>query len=135
MMTQRNGIDGAREQMVRMGRVLLAGWLVFGASQAAADAGGPDFFRVIGVAADDVLNIRAEPDPHSAKVGEIPPGGSCIRNLGCRGGLTFEEFTTLDNARQAARLRENPRWCRIEYQGREGWVAGRFIAEGSCRQP
>jgi hypothetical protein len=58
-----------------------------------ATADGPDDYAVIGVADDDTLNIRAAPDPHAAKVGEIPPGGTCIRNLGCRGGLTLQEFT------------------------------------------
>lgn len=97
-----------------------------------ADADGPDFYRVTGVAVGDVLNIRAEPDAGAEKVGSIPPDADCVRSLGCRGGLTFEEFTTLDEEQQAQRLKENPRWCRIEYQGVTGWVAGRYLAEGSC---
>ena len=40
---------------------------------AEAEADGPDFYRVTGVAADDVLNIRAEPSPHATHVGSIPP--------------------------------------------------------------
>jgi len=97
-----------------------------------AEADGPDFYRVVGIAENDVLNIRAEPGPGSAKVGEIPPGADCVRNLGCQGGLTFEEFQTLGEAEQAERLKQNPRWCRVEYQGTTGWVAGRYLAEGSC---
>ena len=58
---------------------------------AIADASGPDFFRVTGVAADDVLNIREAPDAGSAKIGEIPPDGDGVRNLGCQGGLSFAE--------------------------------------------
>ena len=42
------------------------------------------------------------------------------------------DLTTLSKEQQAQRLRENPRWCRIEYQGIVGWVAGRYLAEGSC---
>ena len=56
------------------------------------------------------------------------------RNLGCRGGLTYEEFTTLSPKEKAQRSRENPRWCRVEYQGITGWVAGRYLAEGDCRR-
>jgi hypothetical protein len=56
---------------------------------AIADASGPDFFRVTGVAATDVLNIREAPDAGSVKIGEIPPDGDGIRNLGCQGGLSF----------------------------------------------
>ena len=57
-----------------------------------------------------------------------------MRNLGCQGGLTFQEFQTLNPAEQAERLKQNPRWCRIEYQGVTGWVAGRYLAEGGCQQ-
>ena len=101
---------------------------------AKAEADGPDFYRVSGVAADDVLNIRAEPNPHAAQVGSIPPNADCVRNLGCQGGLTFQEFSTLNQTEQAERLKQNPRWCRIEHQGITGWVAGRYLVEGGCAQ-
>jgi hypothetical protein len=99
---------------------------------APGEADGPDWFRVVDVAANDVLNIRAQPSAHAEKLGSIPPGSGCIRNLGCRGGLTLDEFTSLTPDQQAARLKENPRWCRVEYEGATGWVAGRYLAEGSC---
>jgi hypothetical protein len=57
-----------------------------------------------------------------------------VRNLGCQGGLTFQEFSTLNQAEQAERLKQNPRWCQIEYQGITGWVAGRYLVEGGCAQ-
>jgi Bacterial SH3 domain len=106
--------------------------LCSGALQAEAD--GPDYYAVRGVARGDVLNMRAEPSPHAPKVGEIPPNGTCIRNLGCKGGLTFEEFTTLAPEEKERRARENPRWCKVEYQGVTGWVAGRYLTEGDCRR-
>lgn len=100
---------------------------------AIADASGPDFFRVTGVAADDVLNIREAPDAGSAKIGEIPPDGDGVRNLGCQGGLSFAEWQAASEAERQAAARS--RWCRINYQGVEGWVAGRFLAEGARRAP
>jgi hypothetical protein len=97
-----------------------------------AEADGPDFYRVHGVASDDVLNIRSHADPHAGKVGEIPPGADCVRNLGCKGGLSMEEFTTLSKREQAAAKKDHPRRCQVEYQGVKGWVSGHFLAEGSC---
>jgi uncharacterized protein YraI len=105
-----------------------------GAGALHAEADGPDYFAVRGVAQGDVLNMHAEPGAHAPKVGEIPPNGTCIRNLGCQGGLTFEEFTTLSPAEKERRARENPRWCKVEYQGVTGWVAGRYLGEGDCRR-
>ncbi len=109
----------------------LAG-LALASEKACAEADGPDFFRAIKVPAGDVLNIRSAPNPHAAKLGEIPPGGNCIRNLGCRGGLSFREFNELSPAERARRLKMNPRWCKVEYQGVTGWVAGSYLAEGGC---
>lgn len=101
---------------------------------ALADADGPDFWQVRDVASDDVLNIRAQSDWRSDKVGEIPHDGRCIRNLGCVGGLTLQEFTDLSKAEQEKIKKKRPRWCQIEYQGQSGWVAGRYLQEdeGMC---
>jgi hypothetical protein len=99
-----------------------------------AEASGPDYWQVQGVADNDVLNIRIDADPHAKKIGEIPPGASCIQNLGCQGGLSFEEFMTLSKKEKVAAEKARPRWCQIEYQGIRGWVAGRYLAEGSCNE-
>jgi len=97
-----------------------------------AEADGPDYWRVHGVAADDVLNLRAEASPQASKVGEIPPGASCVRNLGCSGGLTMQEYTTLSEHQRKAQEKKRPRWCRVEYRGTEGWVSGHYLREGEC---
>jgi len=106
--------------------------LIVTASPVFADADGPDFFEVTGVPDDDVLNIRTRPDPTAEIIGQIPPDGSCVRNLGCQGGLTFQEFTELSEEQKAVRLKENPRWCKVRYRDVEGWVAGRYLKEGTC---
>ena len=111
---------------------LVAALVLLTAGNANAEADGPDYWSVYGVAANDVLNLRAEANPHARKIAEIPPGAGCLKNLGCVGGLSLEEFTTLSKKEQAARKREHPRWCQVEYQGRTGWVAGRYLSEGNC---
>lgn len=115
--------------------MVIGSTLLIGASVARAEADGPDFWFVTDVDKDDVLNIREKPDPHTKKIGEIPPDGSCIKNLGCVGGLTFEEFTTLSDEEKERIKRERPRWCKVEYGGTVGWVAGRYLTEGDCEQP
>ncbi len=108
---------------------LTASLLLALASFATATADGPDYFMVRGVAADDVLNIRQEPDARSQKLGEIPHDGNGIQNLGCEGGLSYGEWQEASQAEREAA--EKRRWCRIAYNGVEGWVAARFLAEGS----
>ena len=109
--------------------------LIAASGLAMAEADGPDYYRVHGVDANDVLNIRSNPDPHAEKLGEIPPYADCIRNFGCKGGLSMNEYMNLSKMEQAAAKKDHPRWCHIEYQGIKGWVAGRFLAEGSCEKP
>ena len=99
-----------------------------------SEADGPDHWQVHGVEAGDVLNMRQEPDWKSPKIGEIPPHGKCLKNLRCVGGLTFDEFTNLSEAEKNKIKKERPRWCYIEYKGLKGWVAGRYLREGFCRQ-
>ncbi|MDV7143285.1 SH3 domain-containing protein [Tropicimonas sp. TH_r6] len=97
---------------------------------AAVDASGPDYFRVVGVAWNDVLNIRNGPTARASKIGAIPPDGNGVRNLGCSGGMTYAQWeAATPTQRDAARKRV---WCRIYYRGVEGWVAGWFLAEGSA---
>ena len=112
---------------------LMTALVALGAGRAFATADGPDYYAVTGVAADDVLNIRAEPSPTGAKVGEIPHDGRGIENLGCQGGPTFAEWQKMTKAERERAGRK--RWCRVRYQGVEGWVAGWFLTENSGPPP
>ena len=97
-----------------------------------AEADGPDYWRVRDVAKDDVLNIRTSASFRAPKIAEIPFDADCIKNMGCKGGLTYQEFTTLSESEKKQVLRQRPRWCRISYRGTVGWVAGRYLQEGVC---
>lgn len=91
-----------------------------------ADADGPDFWAVVNVAQDDVLNVRVGPDYRAEKIGEIPFDGSAIKNLGCN-GPDFSEWIDMTEAEQTqARDR---RWCQIDYKGTVGWVKGKYLRE------
>ena len=99
---------------------------------ARATADGPDFFRVHGIATGNALTILAEPRAGAPAIGSAPSDAVCLRSRGCRGGLTFEEFNTLDDEAKRQRAAANPRWCQVEYQGRTGWVDARHLAEAPC---
>ena len=94
-----------------------------------ATADGPDHYRVRGVSPGRHLTLRAEPSTASVPLARIPSDATCLRSLGCRGGLSFEEFTTLGEEDQRRRAAENPRWCKVDYRGTVGWVAGAYLAE------
>jgi len=97
-----------------------------------ATADGPDHFSVTKVKNWDVLNIRAKPHYKANKIGSIPYNGNCVQNLGCEGGLTLKEYSTLTEAQKKAILKKRPRWCKVNYQGTIGWVNARYLGEGTC---
>lgn len=100
----------------------------FGTS-ASATADGPDYYAVTGVATNDVLNIRTIPSASGTLIGTIPPDADGIANLGCVGGLSYQEWEDATEEERAAGVKT--RWCRVGYDRTIGWVAGWFLTEGS----
>ena len=85
----------------------------------------PAFWAVTGVASNDVLNMRDVPSADSKSVGQIPPNARGLKHLGCRRNQPpLEQWARMN---QAARREALTQWCRVEYHGQQGWVAGRFL--------
>lgn len=95
----------------------------------AAEADGPDTWDVAGVRTDDVLNLHTEPSASSRTIAGIPPDAKGLRNRGCTGLPTFQQWSRMSEAERARAARA--RWCKVEFDGKTGWVAGRFLKEGS----
>ena len=100
----------------------------FASSPGFATADGPDFYRVVGVATNNVLNIRTRPNTSGTVIGAIPHDADGIANFGCIGGLTLTEFQVATATERAAARKT--RWCKVGYDWTIGWVAGWFLAEG-----
>lgn len=82
-------------------------------------------FMVTGVASSDVLHIRDVPSADSRSVGTIPPAAHGLKNLGC-----LRKQPSLDDwMRMTAAQRADVKilWCRVNYKGTTGWVAGRYL--------
>lgn len=101
------------------------------APQLRAEADGPDSWDVTGVEANDVLNLHSEASARSRTIAGIPHDARGLKNLGCKGAPTFAEWTRMSEAERVRSARA--RWCKVQHDGRTGWVAGRFLKEGSTR--
>lgn len=95
-----------------------------------ATADGPDYWKVDNVTMDDSLNMREKPDWRSKKVTQIPYNSSCLQNLACIGGLTFQESTELSPSEKIKILKKRPRWCKIKFNNEIGWVSATYLIEG-----
>ena len=104
---------------------------VMACGSASATADGPDFYMVQG--APDGVSLALQAAPGGTNSGAaLPVGTTCVRNRGCQGGLTQDEFTNLSEEERVKRIATNPRWCKVEYHGNAGWVEGKFLTEGPC---
>ncbi|NHB75520.1 SH3 domain-containing protein [Rhodobacter calidifons] len=78
-------------------------------------AGGPDFWRVTGLAGNERLGVRLEPRSSSDVLATLR-NGEIVRNLGCR-------------------MSGGARWCRIRSTvGMDvtGWVRGSYLRESAA---
>lgn len=92
-----------------------------------AEADGPDFYKITGVKAGAAIALRAGPATAERRIGVVPHDAVGLRNLGCQGGMSFAEWEKAsERERERAKYR---RWCKVDYQGRVGWLAGRFLIE------
>ena len=85
----------------------------------------PAFWAVTGVRSDDVLHLRDVPSADSKSLARIPFNARGLKHLGCRRNeMPFEDWVKLNKEARRSALMQ---WCRVEYNGRQGWVAGRFL--------
>ena len=96
---------------------------------ARAEADGPDYFDVVKPDRDVRLVLRSGSDPSAPVIATIAGDSTGLQNLGCTGGMSFEEFT---NATEAERQADaDNRWCRVALRGREGWVLALHLRKAS----
>lgn len=97
-------------------------------SRAEAGASGPDFYRVVDVAPDSALEMRAGPSTDQPVIAAILSDADGIANFGCKGGMTLEQWSSAsETQREASRA---SRWCLVGFDRAVGWAPGRFLAEG-----
>jgi uncharacterized protein YgiM (DUF1202 family) len=94
------------------------------AQTAAAD---PQLWAVTGVRSNDALNLRVAPDGDSRRIARIPFNARGLKNLGCPNHVTFEQWKRMTQVQKDRAARS--RWCEVEYKGKKGWVASRFLKE------
>jgi hypothetical protein len=85
----------------------------------------PAFWAVTGVRSDDVLHLRDVPSADSKSLAGIPFNAKGLKHLGCRRNeMPFEDWVKLNKEARKSALMQ---WCRVDYKGQQGWVAGRFL--------
>lgn len=104
----------------------LVSGLIASAAVAQIDGHGPDVWRVTGVAANDVLNVRMGPGTQYPVIETFAPDTSGLEQITCVPYYTQRHYDRMSEVQISALP---PRWClmRDSQMLRAGWVAGRFI--------
>jgi len=110
------------------GEIASCAGLMLALSAAVTQAAEPRYFSLTSEVTRSLV-MRAEPATSGRRVGEIPAGANGLENKGCRGASDVA-WDHLSREIREAMARE--RWCRVRYEGREGWVSARFLREGTA---
>ncbi len=108
--------------------------LVAPAARADIDGHGPDAWRVTGVAANDVLNVRMGPGTDYPVIETFAPNERGLQQITCVPYYTAAHYSAMTAAQIEALP---PRWClmRDADMRRAGWVAQRFITPDDAESP
>ena len=85
----------------------------------------PKFWAVTGVKPNDVLHLRDVPSADSKSLAQVPSSARGLKHIGCR--RNQPPMDVWARMSEAARREALTQWCRVEYRGQQGWVAGRFL--------
>lgn len=101
------------------------------AAPALATADGPDAWRVVNVAASDVLNVRVGPGTGYFVISALPYNARGLQLGTCVPTVTQAQYFALTPQAQQQLNTYTP-WCVVISDGQQlGWVNRRFLSEDS----
>ncbi len=95
----------------------------------------PAQFKVELIKRCEVLGLSKEPNRKAAKIYSHAHTGSCVQNLGCIREITQQELDNEQNITKRAFMAwKYPVWCKVDSDGKRGWVRKQFLADKPCEQ-
>lgn len=112
--------------VTRCARAVFLACVTLSGGPAAADADGPDAWRVVDVAPDDALNARMGPGTRYTVIGTFAHDARGLLQITCVPLLSGGIYYSLT---QAERENLPPRWCLMQSPdfSVKGWVSQRYI--------
>ncbi len=106
---------------------ILSGFILLFSGSVLAEASGPDFFQV---REGEVATVFDQPDSRSHKIASLYSWDGALVNKGCQGGASFAEWQKMSAQQRVKDAAE--RWCHIENDGLQGWVANTKLRESAA---
>ena len=95
----------------------------------------PTQFKVELIKRCEVLGLSKEPNRKASKIYSHGHTGSCVQNLGCVREITQKQLDDEHNQTKRAFLEwKYPVWCKVDSDGKRGWVRKQFLADKPCEE-
>ncbi|HSR74319.1 MAG TPA: hypothetical protein VLL31_05710 [Sulfurovum sp.] len=94
----------------------------------------PSEFTVKLIKRCEVLELREEPDRKAKKIYTNIWTDGCVQNLGCIREITQKELEDMNETRRNYMAWKYPVWCKVDANGKRGWVRKQFLADEACKK-
>jgi len=94
----------------------------------------PSEFTVKLIKRCEVLELREEPDRKAKKIYTNIWTDGCVQNLGCIREVTQKELEAMNETKRNYMAWKYPVWCKVDANGKRGWVRKQFLADEACKE-
>ena len=94
----------------------------------------PSEFTVKLIKNCEVLALSVEPNRKAKKIYTNVWTDDCVQNLGCIREVTQKELDAMDETKRNHMAWKYPVWCKVDPNGKRGWVRKQFLVDEPCKQ-
>ena len=107
---------------------------IFFASVVADENIQPSEFTVKLIKRCELLGLSVEPNRKAKKTYTHISTEGCVQNLGCMREVTQKELDDMNETKRNHMAWKYPVWCKVDADGKRGWVRKQFLADEPCQQ-
>lgn len=93
----------------------------------------PSEFTVKLIKRCESLALSVEPNRKAKKIYTHVFTEGCVQNLGCVRDVTQKELDDMNQTKREYMAWKYPVWCKVDAEGKRGWVRRQFLADGPCK--
>lgn len=94
----------------------------------------PSEFTVKLIKKCEALVLSVEPDRKAKKIYTHIFTEGCVQNLGCLREVTQKELEEMNETKRNHMAWKYPVWCKVDADGKRGWVRKQFLSDEPCKQ-
>lgn len=80
------------------------------------------------------LVLSVEPNRKAKKIYTHIWTEGCVQNLGCLREITQKELDEMNATKRNHMAWKYPVWCKVDADGKRGWVRKQFLSDEPCKQ-